>query len=150
MGEQKLVREALLDPDAFARCRRDLEAALAPSCRAGRPWPAGVAAAIRAALEFAESDPLAACVLTCSSARRRLDDRAFVAMVEHFARLLGKGAPPTRHPERTAHAVVRRIARQVLLQLELRPGVPPTAIAPELIVFALIPYIGFEEAQRWA
>ncbi len=60
------------------------------------------------------------------------------------------GSPPTRHPERTARNVVLRIARQVLLQLELNPASPPSALAPELIVFALTPYLGLAEAQRWA
>lgn len=150
MGDQRFVREALRDPDAFARYRRDLEEALALCCQPGGPWPAQVAATIRAALEFAESDPRAARVLTFSSARRRLDARAFTEMVEHFARRLREGAPPTHQPERTSRTVVRQIARQILLQLELRPAEPPTRLAPELIVFALTPYVGFEQAQRWS
>ena len=71
-------------------------------------------------------------------------------MVDEIAARLAEGAPPTRHPERTARNVVLRVARQLLLQLEVRRDEPPSAIAPELVVFALTPYIGMAEAQRWA
>jgi hypothetical protein len=149
--EGRLVREALQDPDSFARCRDRLDAAIAGGCEPGAPWPAQVIAAIRAALEFAESDRLAALVITAHAAHRRsLSTPAFAAMVEQWAGRLREGAPPTRHPHRTATGVAQRIARQILLQLELRPDVPPTRIAGDLIVFALTPYLGFVEALRWA
>lgn len=145
------MREALQDPDGFARCRGRLDAAIAESCEPGGPWPARVVAAIRAALEFAESDRVAALVITAHAAHRRSTSTpAFAAMVEQWAARLREGAPPTRHPQRTATAVVQRIARQILLQLELRPEVPPTRIAGDLIVFALTPYLGFAEALGWA
>jgi hypothetical protein len=71
-------------------------------------------------------------------------------MVDDFAARLNRGAPPVGHPERTARNVVTRIARQTLLHLEMRPDVPVSEIAPDLIVFALVPYTGLAEAQRWA
>jgi len=145
------VREALQDPEGFARCRSSLDAAIEDSCESGAPWPARVVAAIRAAVEFAEADRVAALVITGHAAHRRSTHTpAFAAMVGRWAARLGEGAPPTRHPQRTATAVVQRIARQILLQLELRPEVPPTHIAGDLIVFALTPYLGFVEALRWA
>lgn len=150
MGDQRLVREALRDPDAFVRCRRRLEEALTGSCEPGGPWAANAAASIWAALDFASGDPVAARVLTIHSACRRFDHAEFDAMVASLAKRLRRGAPSTLHPERTAAAAVRRICRQVLLQLELWPRVPPRTIAPQLIVFALTPYVGFEEAKRWA
>lgn len=149
--EGRLVREALQDPDGFARCRSRLDAAIEQSCEPGAPWAIRVVAAIRAALEFAESDRIGALVITAHAAHRRSPSApAFAAMVEQWAARLREGAPPTRHPERTATGVVHRIARQILLQLELRPEVPPTRIAGDLIVFALTPYLGFVEALRWA
>jgi hypothetical protein len=110
-----------------------------------------VAAGIEAALRFAETEPVAAQVLTVHTAHRRLDGgSAFTEMVDHFAGLLNREAPSTDRPERTGRNVVTRIARQTLLHLETRPGVPVTEIAPDLIVFALTPYVGFAAAQRWA
>ena len=71
------------------------------------------------------------------------------ALVDEFAAHLIADAPPVPHPERTARNVVLRLMRQTLLQLELR-GEPPTAIAPDLVVFAPTPYLGLREARRWA
>ncbi|HVY97605.1 MAG TPA: hypothetical protein VHA54_11655 [Solirubrobacterales bacterium] len=136
---------------AFALCRRRLERAVAASCDPSKAWPARVSAAIRAALEFAEAEPVAARVLTVHAAYRRLDGAdAFAAMVDRFATRLAEGAPATVRPELTARGVVLRIARQTLLQLELRPGRPATEIVPDLVMFALTPYTGFAAAQRWA
>jgi hypothetical protein len=150
-GGGRAVREATRDPRAFARCSRRLERAIAASCDPRRPWAARVAAAIRAALAFADTDPIAAGVVAVPAAfRRYAEPTSFAEFVDRLAVRLRDGAPPTRHPERTARNVVIRVARQTLLQLEMRPGSPPSDIAPELIVFALTPYVGLAEAQRWA
>jgi hypothetical protein len=147
----KTPLEAAQDPVAFALCRRRLERTLAASCDPAQPWAAGAAAAIEAALGFAEVDPVAARVLTVHSAFRRIEGAApFMAMVEDFAAVLNCGAPPTSRPERTARNIVTRVARQTLLQLEMRSNAPVVEIAPDLIVFALTPYTGFAEAHRWA
>lgn len=147
----RAVRRAAADPRAFARCSVRLERAIAGSCEARQPWPARVAAAIRAALAFADAEPVAAGVVAVPAAfRRYAEPEAFTAMVDRLAARLRDGAPPTRHPERTARNVVLRVARQTLLQLELRPKSAPSDLAPELIVFALTPYVGLAEAQRWA
>lgn len=147
----RYVREAAQSPEAFARARRRLEAALAVPCDPGQEWAPRVVAGIEAVLEFAEVEPVAARVLTVHAAFRRYEAPAtFGALVDEMATRLSAGAPPTRHPERTARGVVLRIARQVLLQLELHPEAKPTALAPELIAFTLTPYLGFAEAQRWA
>lgn len=147
----KAVRRAAGDPRAFARCSARLERAIEESCDSRQPWAPRVATAIRVALAFAEADPVAAGVVAVPSAfRRYAEPDAFTELVERLAARLRDGAPPTRHPERTARNVVLRIARQVLLQLEMNPGSPPSALAPELIVFVLTPYVGLAEAQRWA
>ncbi|HKO38693.1 MAG TPA: hypothetical protein VJU14_10035 [Solirubrobacterales bacterium] len=146
----KALREAAGDPEAFARCSRRLERAIDSSCDAARPWAEGVAAAIVAGLRFAEAEPVAARVVVVHSAFRRYGAAAgFAVLVDELAARLGDGAPPVPHPERTAHNVVLRVMRQTLLQLELG-GEGPTAIAAELVVYALTPYLGLREAQRWA
>lgn len=111
-----------------------------------------VAAGIRAALELAEADPAAGRVLTLPSASRGRGGPppGFAGMVDRFATRLCAGAPPLARPERTARNTVLRVARQVLLYIETRPGVPVTEIAPDLIVFALTPYVGLEQARRAA
>lgn len=85
------------------------------------------------------------------AAGRRSDDVApFAAMVDDLAATLRRDAPAVPSPERTARNVVLRVARQILLQLETRPEEPVTAIGPDLIVFALTPYVGLAAARRLA
>lgn len=142
---------AAADAATFALCRKRLERAISAACTPDRQWPARVAAGIEAALRFADADSTATRVLTTQAAfRGRHGAQAFEEMVDRFADLFRRGAPPTSHPDRTARTIVVRIARQTLLQLERRPDARATEIAPDLIVFALIPYLGFAEAQRWA
>lgn len=71
-------------------------------------------------------------------------------MVDDLAAMLRRDAPTVADPERTARNVVLRIARQILLHLERRSEEPVTSIGPDLIVFALTPYIGFIDARRLA
>lgn len=136
---------------SFDLCRSRLERSVQDACLPGRPWPARVVAGIDAALRFADADRAAARILTVHAAFRRLEGGdAFREMVDHYAELFSDGAPPTDRPDGTARAIVIRIARQTLHQIDLRPETGVAEIAPDLIVFALIPYLGFAEAQRWA
>lgn len=139
------------DAADFALHRGRLERVVGAACDPGQPWPARVGAAIRAALVFAAVDPPAARSLAVHAASGRVEgDPSFAAMIDHFAALLNREAPSIARPESLAANIVARIARQVLLHLETRPDTPVTAIAPDLIVFALTPYTGFAEARRWA
>jgi hypothetical protein len=136
-------------PYAILRSRfeRDLTAAVDPEA----PWPERVAAAIQGALRSAAADPLAARRLTLPAAGRRSDDLAsFTAMVDDLAAKLRRDAPAVPSPERTARNLVVRLARQVLFHLEAQPEEPVTTIAPDLIVFALTPYVGLTAARRLA
>ena len=144
------IRKVAQDPEAFSRCRNRLERTIAAACEPGQSWQQRVAEAIRAALRFAEAEPVAARILTVHSACRRYGDQAsFADLVDDLAARLAADAPPVPYPERTARNMVLRIMRQTLLQLELH-GEGPTAIAADLVVFALTPYVGLREAQRRA
>lgn len=136
-------------PYAILRSRfeRDLTAAVDPAA----PWPERVVAAISAALRSADADPAAARRLALPASGRRSDDlAAFTTMVDDLAAKLRRGAPAAPDPERTARNLVLRLARQVLLHLETRREDPVTEIAPDLIVFAMTPYVGLAEARRLA
>jgi hypothetical protein len=135
----------------FGRCRERLERAVADSCAVRADWPSAVAAGVRAAVEFAAADPDAALILTeHASPRRSGRDPEFTAMVDHFARLLRRGAPAPNPRLPDAPAVIARIARQVNLQIEAGRAGQMMEIAPDLAFLALMPYIGFEEARRWS
>lgn len=130
-----------------SRFERELTAAVDPAA----PWPERVAAAIRAALRSADADPAAARRLTLPAACRRTGDLAhFTAMVDDLVASLRRDAPAVPSPERAARNLVLRVARQILLHLEAAADEPVTAIAPDLIVFALTPYVGLSDARRLA
>lgn len=150
-GADATATAAAQDEATFALCRSRLERSVRAACPPDQPWPGRVAAGIAAALRFADADRAAARTLTIHAAHRRLEGGdAFLEMVDRFAELFGKGAPPTDRPERTARTIVIRIARQTLHQIDLRPDAEVAEIAPDMTLFALIPYLGFIEAQRWS
>lgn len=135
----------------YAILRSRFERELAAAIDRAAPWPERVAAAIRAALRSADADPAAARRLALPAAGRRSDDLApFTAMVDDLAAKLRLDAPAVPDPERTSRNLVLRLARQILLHLEARPNEPVTAIGPDLIVFALTPYVGLTAARRLA
>jgi hypothetical protein len=135
----------------FGCCRERLERAVSGACEVGQDWPSAVAGGVHAALEFALADPAAALVLTQPSGLRwEHADPEFVAMVDHFARLLSRGAPTPNPRLPHAPAVIARIARQVNLQIEAGRGEEMMEIAPDLAFLALMPYLGFAGARQWA
>jgi len=135
----------------FGRCRCRLERAVAGSCEPRAGWPSSVVAAIHAAIELAAADPGAALTLTDrAGARWRRREPEFVAMVDHFARLLSRGAPPRNPRLPDPRAVVARIARQVNLQIEAGRAGELREIAPDLTFLALLPYVGFAGARHWS
>lgn len=136
-------------PYAILRSRFERELAAAVGLSA--PWPECLAAAIRAALQQAAARPTTARRLILPAAGRRNDDLApFMEMVDDLAAALRRRAPVVPDSKRTARNLVLRVARQVLLQLETRPEESVTAIGPDLIVFALTPYVGLDAARRFA
>lgn len=150
-GADATVPAVAQDELTFALCRSRLERSVQDACPPDQAWPGRVVAGIDAALRFADADRAAARILTIHAAFRRLEGGdAFLEMADRFAELFSKGAPPTDRPDGTARTIVIRIARQTLHQIDLRPDAAVVEIAPDMIVFALIPYLGFAEAQRWS
>lgn len=133
----------------FGCCRVRLESAIAEACALEASWPAGVAAAVQAALRVAAADPEAARTLTEGAGHRRGDDEEFTALMVDLAARLDRGAPPRNDRLPPAPALIARIARQVNLELEAGRGHALAATAPDLTFLLLMPYLGFAEARRW-
>jgi len=129
-----------------------LRRAVLHDCRRNPEWPAKVAAGICAALEFAATDLLLARLLTIDAvADRPGGDDLYRRMVTEFAELLRAEAPTDKRlPVTTDEAVVDSIAR--LIGVHLRAGRQDelVKIGPDLAQLALLPYLGFDEARRWA
>ncbi|MET0305932.1 MAG: hypothetical protein ABW196_06855 [Solirubrobacterales bacterium] len=134
---------------AFARLQIAVETACAEELD---DWPMQVAAAIRAVLEFAASEPVAAHVLTVESlaqgsghfARQRRP-------VDHLARLLAAGRDV--HPEGEAlpslleDALAGGIFMLIVQRLEVGDARTLAGLAPDAIEFALTPYVGRARAR---
>jgi hypothetical protein len=134
---------------AFARFQVRVEEA----CASSQGWAAGVAAAIRATLEFAAEDPTAANTLTNEALAEGRDG------IARRERLLGylaerlEGGRAVRGGERelpllTERGVAGGLAGLVAERLATGRAAELPALAPEAIQFALTPYLGAAEAKR--
>jgi hypothetical protein len=140
--------EAALD---FPACRERLEGAITASCDEHCDWATSVVAGIRAALEFAAEDPVAARRLTeRGKARWAERDPEFAGMVDRLAALLRHGAP-TPHPRLpSAELLITCMAEQVNLRIRAGRAEQMMEIAPDLVFLALMPFLGFFGARQWA
>ena len=141
-------------PHAFEAAFARLQVLLEEACAQSADWPGGVAAAIRAALEFAAADPAAANVLTNEAMAAGKDG---IARRERLLAYAGKGLakgreqdPRTQLPPVTEHALAGGVVALIGERLARgRAGELP-ALAPEAIQFVLTPYLGADEARRVA
>jgi hypothetical protein len=133
---------------AFPRLR----AAVVAACSTDREWPAKVAAAIYAALDFAVQEPTAIRVLTRDALVHHPDGgRRYGELIDGFAELLRAAAPRDEPlPTLTEHALIGAIALTIVDQMRAGTLDQLPATAPELVEFSLLPYLGSIEARRWS
>lgn len=127
-----------------------LEEVVRAACARQEEWPARVAAGICAALDFAATNPERARALAIDS--RVTDfDLGYLPMVEQLSELLGAEAPSDRGAvASTEQALVGGIVTVVADHLRSGRANRLPELAPELVYLTLLPYLGFEEAKRWA
>lgn len=129
-----------------------LQAAVRRACARQSEWQAKIGAGIRAALDFAATDPEAAHALTIEARRHgsRTDNRQ-KELVDHFAAEIAAVAPAEeRFAVSTNAGIVESIAQIVRGHLLSGKAEELPALVPALIYLALLPYCGMAEAQRWA
>lgn len=136
---------------SFARFQIRLEDA----CGRSAEWPSGVAAAIRAAFEFAASHPADASALTNEAQAAGADGMArFRRLLDYLAAKLASGRD--QRPEGaelsplTEQAVAGGLLGVVAERLAQGRAAELPALAPEAIQFTLTPFLGAEEARRLA
>jgi hypothetical protein len=136
---------------AFARLQVRVETA----CAAEVEWPAQVAAGVGVALRFAATHPASADLLTNGALASGPEGHArYERMLDHFAeRLLpGRALRPEgkRLPEITEKALVGGLAMLVAQRLDRGRAAELPAASAEAIQFVLTPYLGTEQARRFA
>ncbi len=141
--------------NAFERAFARLQIRVETACVGEADWPAQVSAAIRAALEFAAADPVAAQVLTNEAmAGGKAGFARYDRMIENFAAGLLPGRAERAEgewlPEITEKAMVGGLAMLVAKRLDFGRHAELPPLAPEAIQFVLTPYLGAAEARRIA
>lgn len=129
-----------------------LQVAVLEACQGERVWPAKVAAAVRAAVEFAIVEPELARLLTSESLIRQPDGgQRYVRMLEHFAELLRAEAPQDRRrPKSTEQALVGGVGKVLADHLRAGDDAALRRSVPELVELLLVPYVGRAAARSWA
>jgi AcrR family transcriptional regulator len=133
-----LVREAIL-----ATCKEAASSA----------WVDRVCLAIAALLRLFVADPALASIILVEGLRagRGVYDR-YQAAIESFVVYLGEGAPTTMAggdvPKATDEAVVGGIASLLGRRVLAGEAGQLNELFPEVLEFALAPYLGVEEARR--
>lgn len=139
-------------PDGVADASARLEAAVLEACARHAEWPAKVAAGIYAALDRAVADPAAARILAIEPPLAETEERRrYARSIDRFAELLAAAAPrEQRHPVSNDRALVRALVTMVADHVRAGKLQRLPEIGPELVQLALLPYLGFAEAQLWA
>jgi hypothetical protein len=139
------------DGEDFTASLLQLQDAVRAACTSQPEWQGRVVAGIKAALEFAATEPAKAEALTVRARRPGPGDRDREReVIGFFAGLLDAVAPDEKlFPVSTDEAIVESIA--AIVRGHLRGGTAeelPDA-APDLVYLTLMPYLGLAETQRW-
>jgi hypothetical protein len=135
----------------FPLALANLETAMLQACSGEEEWPAQVAAAICAGVDYAIAHPevMDALDLEVGSAGGGL--RRYESIVGRLTGFLRAGAPrEDRLPGATDEALVAGMVGLVGDHLRIGRTDRLKELRPELVLLTLLPYLGFSEAQGWA
>jgi AcrR family transcriptional regulator len=146
---------------------------IAAACESNRDWPLRVRDGLAALLDFLEANPERAKLLLVEGLRGGKQIYGiFLDSVHEYAERLGSGAPrpgaapvdgpvaridglpstisgsPSHAPSATDEAVVGGVASLVSRRVRTQEEVSLEDFLPELVEFALTPYVGAAEARR--
>ncbi len=142
-------------PRAFEAAFARLQVVVEEAYVSRAAWPAQVAAAIRAGLEFAAADPGAANLLTNEALAHGRDGIArYHRLIEYAAGLLAPGRNESPEgallPEILEYAIASGIATLVAQRVDQGRTSELPALVPDAVQFALTPYLGSEAARQIA
>ncbi len=128
-----------------------LETAVLNACAAEREWPAQIAAGVYAGVDFAIANPAVARALTIDAAAEADCMRQYERVIGRLVGFIKVKAPSgTRLPASTDEALVAGIVGLVGDHIRIGRVDRLAELRPELVLLTLLPYLGFEEAKRWA
>jgi|GEM_PF-979877 len=128
-----------------------LETAVLDACATEAEWPAQVAAGIYAGVDFAIANPAVARLLTADGAAEYGCMSRYERVIARLAGFIQVKAPiAKRLPGSTDEALVAGIVGLVGDHIRIGRVDRLVELRPELVLLALLPYLGFSEAQSWA
>jgi hypothetical protein len=137
--------------EVFGQLLGDLEASVAAACRPREEWPAQVGAGIYAGVDFAIGHPTVVDALLVLETEERASTSRYSATIERLARLISRDAPvDSRLPGTTDEVLVAGIVGLVGDHVRVGRLEALEALRPDLVLIALLPYLGFSEAREWA
>lgn len=136
---------------AFGRLLGDLEASVAAACQSQEEWPAQVGAGIYAGVEFAIGNPAVVDALLMVETVEKASSSGYIGTIERLAQLISRDAPErSRLPGTTDEALVAGVVGLVGDHVRVGRLEALEALRPDLVLIALLPYLGFDEARAWA
>lgn len=136
---------------AYPLALANLEAAVLKACGSEEEWPAQVAAAINAGVDYAIAHPEVVETLALDAPAAADTVRRYEAVIGRLTGFLRVKAPAERRlPGSTDEALVAGVVGLVGDHLRIGRIDRLQELRPELVLLTLLPYLGFSEAQRWA
>jgi hypothetical protein len=129
----------------------NLESAVLDACADEVEWPAQIAAGIYAGVDFAIAHPDVADSLIDDNGDTADNTRRYESVIARLAGFIRVKAPTEqRLPGSTDEALVAGVVGLVGDHLRIGRVDRLLELRPDLVLLALLPYLGFSEAQRWA
>lgn len=135
---------------AYPLALAGLEAAVLDACRSKEEWPAQVAAAVYAGVDFAILHPEVVDALRFETTPGDEGLRRYETVIGRLAGFLSTSAPDRKVGVSTDETLVAGVVGLVGDHLRLGRLERLRELRPELVLLTLLPYLGFAEAQRWA
>ncbi len=128
-----------------------IEAVMLDACAAEDPWPAQIAAGIYAGIDFIidNHELVRAWLMEVAVDPDYISQ--YQRVTERFAGFISARAPAdARLPTSTDRALVAGIIGLVADHVRIGRLDRLSELRPEIVQLTLLPYLGFEESQRWA
>jgi len=129
----------------------ELETEVLRACCRESEWPAAVAAGVYAGVGFAIERPAIARELVSERTLGGASPDVYGRLIGRLAGFIRAGAPvDARLPASTDEALVAGMVGLVGDHVRTGRLDRLAELRPELVLLALLPYLGFEEARHWA
>jgi hypothetical protein len=135
----------------FGQLLGELEESVTAACDHQDEWPAQVAAGIYAGVDYAIEHPLVVDAVSLLESDESALKSGYTLTIERLAALISRDAPAdSRLPGSTDEALVAGIVGLVGDHVRIGRFEALEALRPDLVLLALLPYLGFAGAQEWA